>query len=99
MITGPLCRAARALTDLTRERLSKAAKVHADTIESFERRLQKPSTEEIERIKTALENMGAVFIPEDERGAGVRLKFTNSEAKRIAELEAEGGITAPDNVL
>lgn len=99
MINGPLCRAARALTELTRERLSKAAKVNTEIIESFERQLNKPTTQEIERIQTALEDMGAVFIPEDERGAGVRLKFTKSEAKRIAELEAEGGITAPDNVL
>lgn len=99
MINGSLCRAARALVELTRERLAKAAKVHTETIENFERQLDKPSSEEIGRIQTALEDMGAVFIPEDERGVGVRLKFTKSEAKRIAELEAEGGITAPDNVL
>lgn len=98
MITGPLCRAARALTELSRDRLSQISKVDSKIIEGFERQLDTPSKDEINRIQAALEDMGAVFIPEDERGVGVRLKFTDSEAKRIAILEAEGGITASDDV-
>lgn len=98
MITGPLCRAARALVELSRENLSKASKVDTKVIENFERQLEVPSSEVIERLRISLENMGAIFIPEDERGIGVRLKFTRSEARRISMLEGEGGITAHDDV-
>ncbi len=98
MITGPLCRAARALVELSRENLSRASKVDTKIIENFERQLDAPSSDEIKRLKSSLESMGAIFIPEDERGVGVRLKFTHSEAKRISMLEGEGGITAHDDV-
>ncbi len=33
-----------------------------------------------------------------ERGAGVRLKFTQSERKRLQTLESEGGIVRADDV-
>ena len=41
---------------------------------------------------------GAVFLPEGERGIGVRLKFTRSEARRLSILESEGGIVGDDEV-
>jgi len=98
MLTGPLCRAGRALVEISRDNLAKLSKVDASVIEDFERKIDKPSDEVIDKLQAALEELGAVFIPEDERGAGVRLKFTTSEAKRIAVLEGEGGIVAPDDV-
>jgi hypothetical protein len=49
-------------------------------------------------LQSALERAGAVFIPDNGAGIGVRLKFTGSEAKRIDILENEGGIVAPDRV-
>lgn len=39
MITGPQCRAARALVELTRERLAQLSGINAETIEHFERKI------------------------------------------------------------
>ncbi|WP_348642008.1 XRE family transcriptional regulator [Mesorhizobium sp. B2-4-19] len=67
-------------------------------IHDFERKLQKPPEATIGELEVALELLGAVFIDENGGGIGVRLKFTESEAKRIARLEGEGGIVANDRV-
>lgn len=98
MITAGQCRAGRALAELSREVLAKRAGVAALVIENFERRLHKPEPAEIEAIALALEEKGIVFIPENGGGVGVRLKFTASETRRIANLENEGGISAEDDV-
>jgi hypothetical protein len=42
--------------------------------------------------------VGAQFIWENGGGLGVRLKFNRSEAKRIANLENEGGVVGYDDV-
>jgi transcriptional regulator with XRE-family HTH domain len=98
MLTAPLCRAARALTEISRDTLARRASVEATAIEAFERRISTPDQPTLDRLKATLEEFGAVFIPEDSRGAGVRLKFTESERKRLATLEGEGGIVAADDV-
>lgn len=98
MITGPLCRAARALTEISRDRLATASGVDAKIIEHFERLLDKPEDAVIDKLQDALEGLGAVFIPEDTRGVGVRLKFTASETRRLSTLESEGGIVRSDDV-
>lgn len=98
MITGPQCRAARALVEVSRGKLSIRSSVDETVIEGFERKLQEPEPDVIERLKGALESLGAVFIEENGGGIGVRLKFTQSEARRIARLEGEGGIVASDRV-
>lgn len=98
MITGPQCRAARALTDLSRERLAISAGVGVETVLRFERKLDKPNDDEVFALQSALERAGAVFIPDNGGGIGVRLKFSKSVAKRIDILENEGGIVAPDRV-
>ena len=97
-ITGPQCRAGRALAELSREMLGKLAGVEAERIEHFERRLGKPDGATVARIAAALEKAGILFIPENGGGIGVRLKFTASEAKRIATLENEGGAVGLDDV-
>ena len=98
MITGSQCRAGRALAELSREMLAKLAKVESRTIENFERKLDKPDEPTRAAIAAALETAGIVFIPENGGGVGVRLKFTASEAKRIANLENEGGAVGLDDV-
>ncbi|CDM61869.1 MULTISPECIES: helix-turn-helix domain-containing protein [Rhizobium] len=98
MITGSQCRAARALIDFSRERLAISAGVSIETIVHFERKLAKPSEDDVFALQSALETAGAVFISDNGRGIGVRLKFTKSEAKRISILENEGGIVASDRV-
>lgn len=98
MITGAQCRAGRALAELTREMLAKLSKIDATVIEHFERKVDKPDASSIEAIAAALETAGVMFIPENGGGVGVRLKFTASEARRIASLENEGGAVGLDDV-
>lgn len=98
MITGPLCRAARALVEIDLPGLATVCGLDANVIDAFERKLGQPDAETMKRLKKALEELGAVFIPEDTRGAGVRLKFTQSERKRLQTLEGEGGIVRADDV-
>ncbi|MEL4375615.1 helix-turn-helix domain-containing protein [Brucella cytisi] len=98
MITGPQCRAARALVEFSRDRLAQLSGIDATTIEQFERKLGTPTGEQIQALANALEKAGAQFIPENGGGVGVRLKFNRSETKRIANLENEGGPTASDEV-
>lgn len=98
MLTGPLCRAARALVEIDLPGLASASGVDAAAIDAFERGLGEPGGEAIGRLEAALEELGAAFIPEDARGAGVRLKFTASERRRLQTLEGEGGIVRADDV-
>jgi hypothetical protein len=98
MITGSQCHAGRALVEVSRAKLADRASVDISTIEQFERKLELPTSLQIESIQSALEELGAVFLRENGGGIGVRLKFTSSEAKQIARLEGEGGIVASDRV-
>jgi transcriptional regulator with XRE-family HTH domain len=98
MITGSQCRAGRALVEVSRAKLARRAGVDEATIEQFEHNLQRPASGEIKSIQDALEELGAVFLPENGGGIGVRLKFNSSEAKQIARLEGEGGPVASDRV-
>lgn len=98
MITGPQCRAGRALVEVSRAKLARRSVVDESIIEGFERMIGNPAPAAIAAITKALEDLGAVFIEENGGGIGVRLKFTSSEAKRITRLEGEGGIVASDVV-
>ena len=98
MITGPQCRAARALVEVTRSKLGIRSGVDDGIIEDFERKIQEPDPDTVGALQAALEALGAVFIEENGGGMGVRLKFNETEARRIARLESEGGIVASDRV-
>ncbi|MBL0370650.1 XRE family transcriptional regulator [Rhizobium sp. KVB221] len=98
MITASQCRAARALTDVSRAILADQSGVSEDVIREFENKLSKPDDATINALQAALESLGALFIAENGGGIGVRLKFTRSEARRIAQMENEGGPTAFDEV-
>lgn len=98
MITAAQCRAARALAELTRAALSRMACVDEQTIEHFERKIDKPDAETVAKIQDALENAGVVFIAENGGGVGLRLKFNSSVTRRLGVLEGEGGIVRSDDV-
>ena len=98
MITGSQCRAARALVEVTRGKLSLRSGVDETVILHFEHQIDKPDDQTIEVLQVALQELGAVFIAENGGGIGVRLKFTGAEARQIARLEGEGGIVANDRV-
>ncbi|MBX9456605.1 MAG: helix-turn-helix domain-containing protein [Rhizobium sp.] len=99
MLTGAQCRAARALTDVTREMLAERAGVDGGTIRDFERKLSEPDDRVRAGLRVALEGFGALFLSDDHGGGrGVRLKFSANEAARIDNLENEGGPAGEDDV-
>lgn len=98
VITGPQCRAARALVEWTRETLARNAGVDVAAIEAFERKLDVPTGDDRRKLEQALVAGGAVFIAENGGGVGVRLKFSRTDVRRIATLESEGGTVAMDDV-
>lgn len=98
MITGPQCRAARALVEWTRELLARYADVDVAAIEAFERKLGNPTGDDRRKLEQALTDGGALFIAENGGGVGVRLKFSRADVRRIATLEGEGGTVAMDDV-
>ncbi|AWC22078.1 XRE family transcriptional regulator [Aminobacter sp. P9b] len=99
MITGPICKAARAIVEISRSRLAQASKVDELVIEAFERKISTPADDTVLALQAALESLGAAFIAEEgANGAGVRLKFSKSVTKRLSTLEGEGGPVASDDV-
>lgn len=99
MMTGPICKAARAIVEITRAKLATASNVDELVIEAFERQISIPADDTILALQAALERLGAVFIPEEgANGAGVRLKFSRSVTRRLSTLEGEGGPVASDDV-
>jgi predicted transcriptional regulator len=99
MITGPLCKAARALVEINRPRLAEKSGSPEDIIAEFEDGAITPPEATIEAIVKTLEDFGAMFVPASGAlGAGVRLKFSRSVTKRIDILENEGGPARPDDV-
>lgn len=98
MITGSLCHAARALVEVSRRKLALVSGIDEKVITDFELRLARPDEATVRTLKECLEDLGAVFLDEDHRGAGVRIKFTESERRRIATLEDEGGPIRHDDV-
>lgn len=73
MISPAQIKAARALVGLTQKDLASAARVSEVSVKNIERGATDPRVSTIEQIKHALERHGAVFVPENGGGAGVRL--------------------------
>jgi hypothetical protein len=98
-ISAGQCRAARALTDISRAMLAEMSGLPEAAIRDFEKKLAESDGAFRLRLRQALEAHGAVFIAEDVAGGqGVRLKFTSAEAARIERLENEGGPVGEDDV-
>ncbi len=98
-ITGPQCRAARALVQWPRAQLATATGVLKPSIRAFETGDVDPGEDARAKLQHALESAGAVFIPEDsDLGAGVRLRFTARDVKQLRRLENEGGAVGEDDV-
>lgn len=98
-LTGPLCRAARALVQWPRTQLATATGVLKPAIRAFETGDVDPGEDARTKLQHALESAGAVFIPEDsDLGAGVRLRFNARDVKQLRRLENEGGAVGEDDV-
>jgi hypothetical protein len=98
MITGTQCRAARALVEWPREQLARASRTDEQVIADFEQRQEDPPEEVKNRLTHALEEAGAVFIPENGGGVGVRLRFNRREVRSLNRWEGEGGRPGEDDV-
>jgi transcriptional regulator with XRE-family HTH domain len=98
-ITGPLCRAARALIEFSRDELAEDSGVSIEMISNFETGREALPADALNRLQEALEEGGAVFIPESgDGGVGVRLKFNKRDVRAINRLEGEGGAVGEDDV-
>ena len=98
-LSGAQCRAARALTDISRAMLADASGIDENVILDFERKIETPGDDTRKALRQALETLGALFIPDDAHGGkGVRLKFNAMETAEIEALENEGGTAAEDDV-
>jgi transcriptional regulator with XRE-family HTH domain len=74
MLTPEQSRAARGLVGWSQDKLATRAHLGPSTIRDFEKGRRVPTTNNLAAIKRALEAAGAVFIPENGGGPGVRLK-------------------------
>lgn len=72
-MTPALCRAARALLDISQPELAELAGVGLSTVYDFEKERRSVSARSVSVMKVALENAGIQFIPEN-GGVGVRLR-------------------------
>lgn len=97
-ITGPQARAARALVEWPRSHVAGLAGLPLETLTNFENGKSDIGPAAVTRLRHALESGGAVFIDEDDAGAGVRLKFTRKDVRSINRLEGEGGVVGCDDV-
>ncbi len=98
-ITGAQARAARALVQLPRDYVAKKACIDEAALGGFETGLGDLAGDDKARLRRALEDGGAVFLPEDGAGGiGVRLKFTERDVRALGRLEGEGGPSGDDDV-
>ena len=98
-ITGSLARAARALVQWPRAHVARLAALEDVALADFEAGRAELDSDARTRLRDALEEGGAIFLPEDHTGgAGVRLKFTGRDVRAINRLENEGGPVGSDDV-
>lgn len=69
------CRAARGLLNLSQSDAAALAYITGPTISGFERNDRVPSHNNLKAIQEALEAAGAIFIPANGGGPGVRLQL------------------------
>lgn len=81
MITVAQLRAARALIGWSQAELAEHSGVGIATIRRMEgaRGLPKTSAENVWKVQSALEEAGVIFIDEDDKGPGVRLRKTGDD--------------------
>lgn len=98
-ITGPLACAARVLAQWPRGHVARLAALEEAALADFETGRADLEGDAKARLRHALEEGGAVFLPEDGAGGvGVRLKFTAKDVRAINRMEGEGGPVGSDDV-
>jgi len=99
-LTGQLARAARALIGVSSKHVAKTAGMSRDRVRDLENGNATITADESAALRSALEQLGAVFIADGDggRGHGVRLKFSATKVEKIESWEGEGGFAADDDV-
>lgn len=100
LISGRLIAAARALTGVGAADFAAACGLPLDTLTRLENAGSAwvRAEDEIAAIMRGLDHFGVLLVEESGGlGAGVRLKFTRSDVRQIANLEGEGGIIGSDD--
>jgi transcriptional regulator with XRE-family HTH domain len=98
LITGPQCRAARALVEWSVAQVARRSGISEQAIADFEAKVADPGEAAKVCICNALEEGGAVFIPENGGGVGVRLKYARRDVRAVNKWEGEGGPAGDDDV-
>ncbi len=82
-----------------RDHVARLAALDTDALADFEADRAALDDDAKARLRHALEEGGAVFLPEEDAGGvGVRLKFTAKDVRAINRLEGEGGPVGSDDV-
>lgn len=98
IFNGELARAARALVGVNALYVAREAGITRNELRDFEKGLHDLPDSTREQLREALQELGAVFLPDDETGGyGVRLKFSRNKARQIDRWEGEGGPAAEDD--
>lgn len=98
ILTGPQCRAARALVEWPLTKVALRSGIDAQVIRDFENKHADPGDDVRRVLLEVLESAGAVFIPENGGGIGVRLKYTRRDVRGVNKFESEGGPAGDDDV-
>lgn len=94
-----LARAGRALTEVSAAVIGEESGIEIGTIEEFERGVAPLSLEQNARLRTALEDHGAVFFGDDSKGGyGVRRKHSVLKAQQLERWESEGGPVSEQDI-
>ena len=79
--------------------VAEAANLEIQQVRDFEHRGISLEAEANDKLRTALEEFGVVFIAEDSDGGyGVRVKYNTSKVRQLQSWEAEGGPAYEDDI-
>lgn len=82
-MTPEVCRAARALTNITQRELAMAADISTQTVADFERGARRPHSNNIKAISQVFELKGIKFIMESEKIVGMDFRAIYESADRL----------------
>ncbi|MBW8283594.1 MAG: XRE family transcriptional regulator [Rhizobium sp.] len=97
-LTPSLVSAARALAKIDREQLAAKAGLEVDTLEQFEDGLSGLDAAGLDHLRQAIEHFGVEFLPPNDSGPGLRLRFNEQETGQLLGWEGEGGLPGEDDV-
>ncbi|AGS33536.1 hypothetical protein B841_00265 [Corynebacterium maris DSM 45190] len=84
--------AARILLHVSEKTVGLKSGLGAETIEDFEHGQAELDDAQQEQLRTALEELGADFLPEDaDHGYGVRRRYNARKVRALNKWEGEGG--------